>query len=88
MHTARQKNSKNSTHLYNSTPFASLPYVKRPVIIGGFGIRRILEGGAGTGWTVYSPLSIFSLHLAGISSISGAVDFITTTINMRPQGKQ
>ena len=28
-------------------------------------------------------LAIFSLHLAGVSSILGAVNFITTIINMR-----
>nr|YP_010491814.1 cytochrome c oxidase subunit I [Tolmerinus auronotatus]UWM92587.1 cytochrome c oxidase subunit I [Tolmerinus auronotatus] len=59
----------------------------------------MVESGAGTGWTVYPPLSsniahggasvdlaIFSLHLAGISSILGAVNFITTIINMRSTG--
>nr|YP_009728647.1 cytochrome c oxidase subunit I [Macroxyela ferruginea]QHR79721.1 cytochrome c oxidase subunit 1 [Macroxyela ferruginea] len=59
----------------------------------------IVGSGAGTGWTVYPPLSsntghagasvdlaIFSLHLAGISSILGAVNFITTIINMRSTG--
>ena len=58
-----------------------------------------MEQGAGTGWTVYPPLSgiqahsggsvdlvIFSLHLAGISSILGAMNFITTIINMRAVG--
>lgn len=58
-----------------------------------------MEQGAGTGWTVYPPLSgiqahsggsvdlvIFSLHLAGISSILGAMNFITTIINMRALG--
>jgi len=52
--------------------------------------------GAGTGWTVYPPLSsipahsgpavdfvIFSLHLAGISSLLGAINFISTILNMR-----
>ncbi len=58
-----------------------------------------IEGGAGTGWTIYPPLSglqshsgpsvdlaIFALHLSGISSLLGAVNFITTVINMRTPG--
>uniref|UniRef100_A0AAU6QGS6 Cytochrome c oxidase subunit 1 n=1 Tax=Prionospio multibranchiata TaxID=3050093 RepID=A0AAU6QGS6_9ANNE len=58
-----------------------------------------VEKGVGTGWTVYPPLSanlahagpsvdlaIFSLHLAGVSSILGALNFITTVINMRVKG--
>nr|APX40812.1 cytochrome c oxidase subunit 1 [Smaragdina concolor] len=62
-------------------------------------MSSIVENGAGTGWTVYPPLSaniahggssvdlaIFSLHLAGVSSIMGAINFISTVINMRPQG--
>nr|AXS64835.1 cytochrome c oxidase subunit 1 [Staphylinoidea sp. 12 KM-2017] len=62
-------------------------------------LSSLVENGAGTGWTVYPPLSsniahsgasvdlaIFSLHLAGISSILGAVNFITTIINMRTTG--
>lgn len=60
-------------------------------------LRRILNNGVGTGWTVYPPLSlryyhsgiaidiaIFSLHLAGISSIIGAINFISTIFNIRP----
>ena len=56
-------------------------------------------GGAGTGWTVYPPqsdtpyhmgaavdLSIQSLHLAGFSSLMGAINIITTIINMRAPG--
>jgi cytochrome c oxidase subunit 1 len=55
--------------------------------------------GPGAGWTIYTPLSdgqyhpgpsmdlaLFSLHLAGASSIMGAVNFITTILNMRAPG--
>jgi len=58
-----------------------------------------VEKGAGTGWTVYPPLAgalahagpsvdlaIFSLHLAGARSILGSLNFITTVINIRPEG--
>lgn len=58
-----------------------------------------VEKGVGTGWTVYPPLArnlahagpsvdlaIFSLHLAGVSSILGALNFITTIINIRSEG--
>jgi cytochrome c oxidase subunit 1 len=31
-------------------------------------------------------LAIFSLHIAGLSSIFGAVNFITTILNMRIPG--
>ena len=59
----------------------------------------MIENGAGTGWTLYPPLSglqshsgpsvdlaIFALHLAGISSLLGAMNFITTILNMRSPG--
>lgn len=62
-------------------------------------IRAVVEKGAGTGWTVYPPLArnishrgpsvdlaIFSLHLAGVRSILAAINFITTTINIRWEG--
>jgi len=62
-------------------------------------ISSLAEIGVGAGWTVYPPLAstvghigramdfaIFSLHLAGASSIIGAVNFITTIINIRPEG--
>ncbi len=55
--------------------------------------------GAGTGWTVYPPLSdsvahaggavdlaILSLHLSGVSSLMGAINLITTVLNMRAPG--
>nr|YP_009987571.1 cytochrome c oxidase subunit I [Tropidocephala brunnipennis]QBZ38044.1 cytochrome c oxidase subunit I [Tropidocephala brunnipennis] len=56
----------------------------------------ISGSGSGTGWTIYPPLSnfsshsgpsvdltIFSLHIAGMSSIMGAINFISTILNMR-----
>jgi cytochrome c oxidase subunit 1 len=62
-------------------------------------VSSLTEGGAGTGWTVYPPLAsiqshsgpsvdlaIFSLHLAGVSSLLGAINFISTLINMRTNG--
>ena len=62
-------------------------------------VGSLSEGGAGTGWTVYPPLasiqshsgpavdlSIFSLHLAGVSSLLGAINFISTLMNMRTNG--
>jgi cytochrome c oxidase subunit 1 len=55
--------------------------------------------GPGTGWTIYPPLSsihghdgpavdmlIFSLHLAGASSLLGAINFISTILNIRLPG--
>lgn len=62
-------------------------------------MSTLVENGAGTGWTIYPPLAgiqshsggsvdlaIFSLHLAGISSLLGAINFISTTLNMRTNG--
>ena len=62
-------------------------------------LSALVENGAGTGWTVYPPLAgiqshsggsvdlaIFSLHLAGVSSLLGAINFISTTLNMRTNG--
>jgi len=59
----------------------------------------MIENGVGTGWTLYPPLSslqshsgpsvdlaIFALHLSGISSLLGAMNFITTVLNMRSPG--
>ena len=64
-----------------------------------FLFSSITENGAGTGWTLYPPLSsiqshsgpsvdlaIFALHLSGISSLLGAMNFITTILNMRCPG--
>ena len=62
-------------------------------------ISSMAEIGVGAGWTVYPPLAsrvghigraidfaIFSLHLAGASSIIGAINFISTIINIRSVG--
>ena len=62
-------------------------------------MSSLVENGAGTAWTVYPPLAgiqshsggsvdlaIFSLHLAGVSSLLGAINFISTTLNMRTNG--
>ena len=60
-------------------------------------IMSLISGqGAGTGWTIYPPLShlifhgdrsvdyaILSLHIAGFSSLFGAINFMTTIINMK-----
>ena len=64
-----------------------------------FLFASLIENGAGTGWTLYPPLSglqshsgpsvdlaIFALHLSGISSLLGAMNFITTILNMRAPG--
>lgn len=64
-----------------------------------FVFATIIENGAGTGWTLYPPLSgiqshsgpsvdlaIFGLHLSGVSSLLGAMNFITTILNMRSPG--
>jgi heme/copper-type cytochrome/quinol oxidase subunit 1 len=62
-------------------------------------VTGMFSGGASTGWTLYPPLSdtpfhlgsavdlsILSLHIAGISSLMGAINIITTVINMRSAG--
>ena len=64
-----------------------------------FIFANCIENGAGTGWTIYPPLSgvqshsgpsvdlaIFALHLSGVSSLLGAMNFITTILNMRCPG--
>ena len=53
-------------------------------------------GAAASGWTLYAPLSlqmgfgmdlaIFAIHLLGASSIMGAINIITTILNMRAPG--
>ncbi len=64
-----------------------------------FVFAGMIENGVGTGWTLYPPLSglqshsgpsvdlaIFALHLSGVSSLLGAMNFITTILNMRCPG--
>ena len=53
-------------------------------------------GAAAAGWTMYAPLStqmgmgmdmtIFAVHIMGISSIMGAINIITTILNLRAPG--
>jgi heme/copper-type cytochrome/quinol oxidase subunit 1 len=53
-----------------------------------------------SGWTMYMPLTgvqshsggsvdlaVFSLHLSGVSSLLGAINIITTIVNMRAPGQ-
>jgi len=67
--------------------------------IAMFVIGTNIEQGIGTGWTLYPPLSgiqshsgpsvdlaIFGLHLSGLSSLLGAMNFITTLLNIRCPG--
>ena len=59
-----------------------------------------VEQGMGSGWTMYMPLTgvqshsggsvdlaVFSLHLSGVSSLLGAINIITTLVNMRAPGQ-
>ena len=76
----------------NNWSFWLLP-VAASLLIGGF----FVPGGASAGgWTMYPPLSlqggisydmtIFAVHILGISSIMGAINIITTILNMRAPG--
>jgi hypothetical protein len=77
----------------------NISYWLLPPSILLFVFASLIENGAGTGWTLYPPLSgiqshsgpsvdlaIFALHLAGVSSLLGAMNFITTILNMRSPG--
>jgi cytochrome c oxidase subunit 1 len=53
-------------------------------------------GAAGTGWTLYPPLStqmgpgmdmaIFAIHILGVSSVTGAINIVSTILNLRAPG--
>jgi cytochrome c oxidase subunit 1 len=63
------------------------------LLVGSF---FVAGGAAAGGWTMYPPLSvqmgpgmdmtIFAVHLMGASSIMGAINIITTILNMRAPG--
>ncbi len=68
------------------------------IMLGSFAVEG---GAAGAGWTSYAPLSasgeytgvywgqrlwLISLFILGFSSIAGAVNYITTVVNMRAPG--
>ena len=73
----------------NNWSFWLLP-VAALLLIGSFFTP---SGATAAGWTLYAPLSIqqgigmdmaiFAIHLMGISSIMGAINIITTILNMR-----
>lgn len=76
----------------NNWSFWLLP-VAAVLLIGSF----FLPGGAtAAGWTLYAPLStqmgigmdftIFAIHILGVSSIMGAINIVTTVLNMRAPG--
>ncbi|MEJ5210788.1 MAG: cytochrome c oxidase subunit I [Burkholderiales bacterium] len=76
----------------NNWSFWLLP-VAAVLLIGQF----FVPGGAvAGGWTMYAPLflqggiandmTIFAVHILGISSIMGAINIITTILNMRAPG--
>jgi cytochrome c oxidase subunit 1 len=76
----------------NNFSFWLLPAAGALLIISYF----VPGGASAAGWTVYAPLSvqmgpgmdlgIFALHIMGASSIMGAINIITTILNMRAPG--
>jgi len=76
----------------NNWSFWLLPTAGTLLVLSFF-----VPGGApASGWTMYPPLStqmgpgmdfvIFAVHLLGMSSIMGAINIITTILNMRAPG--
>ena len=76
----------------NNWSFWLLPFAASLLLISFF----VPGGAAAGGWTLYPPLSvelgpgmdltIFAIHLLGASSIMGAINIITTILNMRAPG--
>ena len=76
----------------NNWSFWILPFAASLLMLSFF-----VPGGApGVGWTMYGPLTvqmgmgmdltIFAVHLLGMSSIMGAINILTTILNMRAPG--
>ncbi|HMJ50280.1 MAG TPA: cbb3-type cytochrome c oxidase subunit I, partial [Burkholderiales bacterium] len=76
----------------NNWSFWLLPFAATLLILSFF----VPGGAAAAGWTLYAPLSvqlgpgmdltIFAVHILGASSIMGAINIITTILNMRAPG--
>ncbi|HYA20420.1 MAG TPA: cytochrome c oxidase subunit I [Burkholderiales bacterium] len=76
----------------NNWSFWLLPFAALLLILSFF----VPGGAAAAGWTLYAPLSvqlgpgmdmtIFAIHILGASSIMGAINIITTILNMRAPG--
>ena len=76
----------------NNFSFWLLPAAALLLIVSYF----VPGGATAAGWTLYAPLSvqmgpgmdlaIFALHIMGASSIMGAINIITTILNMRAPG--
>lgn len=76
----------------NNWSFWILPFAATLLILSLF----MPGGGPAAGWTLYPPLSIqggigmdftiLTVHLLGISSVLGAINIISTILNMRAPG--
>jgi cytochrome c oxidase subunit 1 len=76
----------------NNWSFWLLPFAASLLILSLF----VPGGASGSGWTLYTPLSvqqgmgmdftIFAIHILGMSSIMGAINIVTTVLNLRAPG--